>query len=380
MKRKNSGVTLIALIITIIVLLILAGVTIASVVGDNGILNQATNASEKTRIEQVQEQVDLWNSEKEIAKTSGGTVTSENDFLQNLIDNEIVEEEEIDRKNQIITIGETEIYYGGGPDLTDIYVALYTDGTLVFNNVNEFDEALLSKEYGNIAYLEENQGIPWHSDSNSITTAKFLNKIVPKTTSRWFYYLTKLTTIQNIENLDTSRVVDMSYMFFACFTLTTVDLSNFNTEKVTDMSQMFSNCGDINNLNLSSFDTSKVTDMNNMFHACTDLTKLDLSSFNTEKVTDMSQMFDSDRNLTSLNLSSFDTSKVTDMSQMFGNCKSLTELDLSKFDTSKVDSYWCMFGTNNDFLPASVTIYIGQNWKAEMTESATNYAGEFIEK
>ena len=81
MKRKNSGVTLIALIITIIVLLILAGVTIASVVGDNGILNQATNASEKTRIEQVQEQVDLWNSEKEIAKTSGGTVTSENDFL-----------------------------------------------------------------------------------------------------------------------------------------------------------------------------------------------------------------------------------------------------------------------------------------------------------
>ena len=34
-KRKNKGITLIALVITIIVLLILAGVTIASLSGDN---------------------------------------------------------------------------------------------------------------------------------------------------------------------------------------------------------------------------------------------------------------------------------------------------------------------------------------------------------
>ena len=35
--KKNKGITLIALVITIIVLLILAGVTIASLSGDNGI-------------------------------------------------------------------------------------------------------------------------------------------------------------------------------------------------------------------------------------------------------------------------------------------------------------------------------------------------------
>ena len=45
MKRKNSGVTLIALIITIIVLLILAGVTIAMIVGDNGIRCNNSNDS-----------------------------------------------------------------------------------------------------------------------------------------------------------------------------------------------------------------------------------------------------------------------------------------------------------------------------------------------
>ena len=47
-KEKNKGITLIALIITIIVLLILAGVTISMVVGDNGVLKQAQNAKIKT--------------------------------------------------------------------------------------------------------------------------------------------------------------------------------------------------------------------------------------------------------------------------------------------------------------------------------------------
>ena len=45
---KNSGITLIALVITIIVLLILAGVSIAMLTGENGILTQANNAKEKT--------------------------------------------------------------------------------------------------------------------------------------------------------------------------------------------------------------------------------------------------------------------------------------------------------------------------------------------
>ena len=48
LKRKETGITLIALVITIIVLLILAGVSIAMLTGDNGILTQAQNAKEKT--------------------------------------------------------------------------------------------------------------------------------------------------------------------------------------------------------------------------------------------------------------------------------------------------------------------------------------------
>ena len=47
-KKNTRGITLIALVITIIVLLILAGVTIAALSGDNGILKRATEAKEQT--------------------------------------------------------------------------------------------------------------------------------------------------------------------------------------------------------------------------------------------------------------------------------------------------------------------------------------------
>ena len=42
--RKQKGITLIALVITIIVILILAGVTVATLTGDNGILTKAGQA------------------------------------------------------------------------------------------------------------------------------------------------------------------------------------------------------------------------------------------------------------------------------------------------------------------------------------------------
>ncbi len=48
MMKSNKGITLVALVITIIVLLILAGVSISLVVGDNGIMTRAKDAGTKT--------------------------------------------------------------------------------------------------------------------------------------------------------------------------------------------------------------------------------------------------------------------------------------------------------------------------------------------
>lgn len=56
---NNKGITLIALVITIIVLLILAGVSIAMLTGDNGILTQAGNAKTDTAKAEAEEAVKL---------------------------------------------------------------------------------------------------------------------------------------------------------------------------------------------------------------------------------------------------------------------------------------------------------------------------------
>ena len=57
--KNNKGITLIALVITIIVLLILAGVSIAMLTGDNGILTQASTSKTNTQVAEVVERVDF---------------------------------------------------------------------------------------------------------------------------------------------------------------------------------------------------------------------------------------------------------------------------------------------------------------------------------
>lgn len=57
--KNRKGITLIALVITIIVLLILAGVTIATLTGDNGILTQAGKAKEKNTQAEIAEKIKL---------------------------------------------------------------------------------------------------------------------------------------------------------------------------------------------------------------------------------------------------------------------------------------------------------------------------------
>ena len=59
MNKKVKGITLIALVITIVVLLILAGVTISTLTGENRILTKAVEAKEKTQSENIREKVKL---------------------------------------------------------------------------------------------------------------------------------------------------------------------------------------------------------------------------------------------------------------------------------------------------------------------------------
>ena len=97
-KRKfsNKGITLIALVITIIVLLILAGVTIATLIGENGILNQAENSKTETLKASDLEMIEL-------AITSNKT-EDDNTLLNNLQEIENAEIEIINIDAYYVTI------------------------------------------------------------------------------------------------------------------------------------------------------------------------------------------------------------------------------------------------------------------------------------
>ena len=188
-------------------------------------------------------------------------------------------------------------------------------GTLTFSRG-------LSKPVG--AYdLNEGDVQPAWNDEQSTN----INKVVfdasfakarPTSCYMWFYSCENLTKIEDIENLNTQNVTDMSYMFYSCERLTSLDVSNFNTQNVTDMSYMFSWCAGLNSLNLSNFDTQNVEYMNNMFWSS--------SALKTIYVSDK-----------------FVTTKVSYGTDMFSYCTSLK--GAIDFDDSKTDKTYANYKT-----------------------------------
>lgn len=59
MLKNNKGITLVALVVTIVILLILAGVSLNLVLGDNGIVRKAQEAREKTEEADARDKVEL---------------------------------------------------------------------------------------------------------------------------------------------------------------------------------------------------------------------------------------------------------------------------------------------------------------------------------
>ena len=151
--------------------------------------------------------------------------------------------------------------------------------------------------------------------------ADIQSKYAPRYISFYNYRGTELD--DELANLDTSKITNMSYMFYQCANLTTLNLSNFDTSNVTNMYNMFNSCNKLVALDLSNFDTSKVTSMSNMFSSCYALTTSDLSNFDTSKVIDMASMYVNCRKLT--NISKLNASKVTNISNFVYNSTLLTD-------------------------------------------------------
>ena len=151
--------------------------------------------------------------------------------------------------------------------------------------------------------------------------------------SRYYYNCDSLNDFY-LDELNTSNVTDMSFMFYGN-PQTTIDFSGFNTSNVTNMSSMFASSG-YESLDLSGFDVSKVNTMSSMFSTCTKLVDLDVSTWKTSSLENMTMMFYGCTSLLSLDLNHFDTSHVTTIKEVFDRCYALKEIHVDKWNTSNV--------------------------------------------
>lgn len=169
---------------------------------------------------------------------------------------------------------------------------------------------------------------PWLSEAGYIETVEVVDDgIAPVTTSLWFSGFEALERC-DLSRLDTSNVVDMSWMFAGCDCLTELDLSGLSTSKAADMSSMFEGCERLARLDISGFDVRGVHGMSGMFAGCSSLEELDISGFDAPHVENLSRMFEGCEKLRRIDAARLGSSPFRGMSRMFAGCSSLEELDI----------------------------------------------------
>ena len=188
--------------------------------------------------------------------------------------------------------------------------------------------------------------------------------------SYMFYGYKNLKKIDGLSSFKTSQAVDMSYMFYECEALESIDISSFDTENVTTLNNMFGFCSKLRTADLSTIDTRSVTDIDKLFYYCTALEEVNLSGINLSSIKSAPVIFvdcpvkkiiadrivlsdettgifkttyNGSSTVEEISFVEADTKNVTDMSSMFRNCDSLRTLDLSSFDLSKVKNMSYMF-------------------------------------
>ena len=147
---KEKGITLIALVVTIVILLILAGVSIAMLTGNNGILSQAQNAKNKTEEAERNEKLDLLKQEELINETLNGVEVDE------VTDEKPGELEKEDENTLIINSIEDLVFFAYDVTTENNYsgktVKLGT--SLDFNSTKSYVDPLRT-DYGKYGYNGE---------------------------------------------------------------------------------------------------------------------------------------------------------------------------------------------------------------------------------
>ncbi len=366
MNRKiyfDRGITLIALIVTIIVILILSTITINMVTGENGIIKNANNAKETTEIENEKEIVQRATINA-IEKNKYGDITV--DGLQNELKGKATVKKI--RKKIVVKIDDSERSYyidddGNVFEYEYFDLAIMENGYDFHNRMADYRTSILR------VIVLDNMNIPEYaykvfdvSKEQNETVKAWLIKS-EENTDMYDLYIGSNEGVE-IENCDS--------MFAYYSNCVDIDISNLYTSKVKVFASMFTWDTNLRKINMENIDTSNATSMYSMFNKCTSLTQLDVSKFDTSNVMNMSAMFYQCA-FTEIDLSNFDTSRVTSMNEMFRQCYGIKNLDLSSFNVANVTR------TDNMFLGCSnlEKVYANENWSeyANITKSKEMFGG-----
>ncbi len=137
--NTKKGITLIALVVTIIVLLILAAVTITLILGPDGVIEKARDTRVSGRYANIMDKVYARDANLAIAFNLGETGESQEEFINRLIAERLLFEGEYDKETY------RNIYLGEKKDGTYKYIINIADGTasgkIIANMINSLPDA-----------------------------------------------------------------------------------------------------------------------------------------------------------------------------------------------------------------------------------------------
>ena len=238
--NSKRGITLIALVITIIVLLILAGVTIATLTGENGILTKASEAKIETAVGAVKESIQLEQVEKSI---EGKQVNPETLLADGRVQRTVQKAED---GNYYMYYALKEEAYEGMQGLGKGNLTSLKDVFLIDDDLNVKYIGSNGKEYGdniNNKILEDETEIRFSSKAFSEYISKISGVTEEEMKFKWMKNQTSLTIA------DTSVDSLQDLVFFPNLTSLTLGEYGSNIPPITTMDGV-ENCTKLTSLNI----------------------------------------------------------------------------------------------------------------------------------